>query len=92
MKRSIPAKKDRGNSCVSQYLCHRRNQHNGVAAGAIEQKQREIERYAPDVKIDEDSIDGEIERIEIRAFSAPPAHTEETSAEYASFEGPESVV
>jgi hypothetical protein len=34
-----------------------------------------------------DPIDGEIELIEIRAFSAPPAHTDETRAEYAIVEG-----
>jgi hypothetical protein len=32
-------------------------------------------------------LDGEIELIEIRAFSAPPAHTDETRAEYATVEG-----
>lgn len=36
-----------------------------------------------------DPIDGEIELIEIRAFSAPPAHTDKTTADYAAFEGPD---
>lgn len=36
-----------------------------------------------------DPIDGEFALVEIRAFSAPPAHTNETSADYANFEGPD---
>ncbi len=36
-----------------------------------------------------DPIDEEFELIEIRAFSAPPAHTEATQADYAAFEGPD---
>lgn len=36
-----------------------------------------------------DSFTGDIELIEIRAFTAPPAHTSASRADYPSFEGPE---